>query len=145
MYSFKTTMLANNCSRTLTGVHKYVHVNYWAWIVFKLLAPSAFVLILVSESRREAESMLLVLWRLGARCNLHRKEPAWEVGEHRQLLFVALDCLWSPEVNFVPPLDILSVSDGISTFMTLLNICPLSMLLGPATWDLSQCHMNIRR
>lgn len=39
--------------------------------------------------------MLLVRWRAGPelRWRRQRKEPAWVVGEHRHVLFVALGCL----------------------------------------------------
>ncbi|GAB4829239.1 hypothetical protein Ancab_018905, partial [Ancistrocladus abbreviatus] len=44
----------------------------------------------------DGDSKLFVLWRLGARCSRHRKEPAWVVGEQRQLPFEMLRCLVSP-------------------------------------------------
>lgn len=78
------------------------------------------------ESRRAVESMLLVRWRLGERWSLQRNEPAWVVGEHRQLIFVILPCLASPPVFMVDP-DVGETTWVISTFKPLLTLASVSI------------------
>ncbi|KAH7833325.1 hypothetical protein Vadar_005156 [Vaccinium darrowii] len=76
---------------------------------------ATLILALEWESLCDLESMLLVRWRDGARWSLHRNEPAWVVGEQRQLVFATLPCLVSPVV--APVADVGEFSGGISTFM----------------------------
>lgn len=122
---------------------------YWALtVLFWVSSISEVGVTLDCESWQGVESMLLVRWRAGgARWRRQRKEPAWVVGEHKQLDLVMLPCLASP-----PPLLLLIIPevgdttsaswDGISTFMSFLIIASFSIVFFLLSWNY-QTYMHL--